>query len=359
MNTPSAHTAKPWLSWQEALFFFIYFALMPALSALQYASDFNERDSLLVTIIYFGIAGLYNIIAYLFYYKFIVPRFLFTRKYGWFIAALLFFLLAFDFYIRFANDWLISKMSFLPEEVTRMAANAFRRERNGPRQSISLTLMHLLAVTAVAYFVRMRQKDREIQQLREQQLQLELDVLKAQVQPHFFFNTLNNIYSLALQQSVQTAPIVQKLAGMMRYILYETSMEKVSLNKEIRFLQDYIGLENIRHDHNKKAAFWVQGNKDDYQVPPLLLLPFVENAFKHGLDQETGNGWIDITILIENNQLNLQVSNSLPAGIASENTGMGLQNVRKRLELLFPGTHQLEIEKKENEFRILLNLQLS
>lgn len=185
MNTPLIHTTKPWLSWQEALFFLIYFAVMPSLSALQYASDFNERDSLLVTIIYFGIAGLYNIIAYLFYYKFIAPRFLFTRKYGWFIVALIFFLIAFDFYIRFANDWLISKMNFLPEEVTRMAANAFRRQRSGPRQSISLTLMHLLAVTAIAYFVRMRQKDREIQQLREQQLQLELDVLKAQVQPHF------------------------------------------------------------------------------------------------------------------------------------------------------------------------------
>lgn len=359
MNTPLIHTTKPWLSWQEALFFLIYFAVMPSLSALQYASDFNERDSLLVTIIYFGIAGLYNIIAYLFYYKFIVPRFLFTRKYGWFIVALIFFLIAFDFYIRFANDWLISKMNFLPEEVTRMAANAFRRQRSGPRQSISLTLMHLLAVTAIAYFVRMRQKDREIQQLREQQLQLELDVLKAQVQPHFFFNTLNNIYSLALQQSVQTAPVVQRLASMMRYILYETSMKKVPLNNEIRFLQDYIELENIRHDNNKQVTFTIQGNTEDFRVPPLLLLPFVENAFKHGLDQETGNGWIDITILIENNQLNLQVCNSLPAGIASGNTGMGLQNVRKRLELLFPGAHQLEIEKKESEFRILLNLQLS
>jgi sensor histidine kinase YesM len=359
MNTPPIHTTKPWLSWQEALFFFIYFALMPSLSALQYASDFNERDTLMVTIVYFGIAGLNNIIAYLFYYKSIVPRFLFTRQYGWFIAALIVFLIAFDFYIRFANDWLISKMSFLPEEVTRMAANAFRRQRNGPRQSISLTLMHLLAVTAVAYFVRMRQKDREIQQLREQQLQLELDVLKAQVQPHFFFNTLNNIYSLALQQSVQTAPVVQRLASMMRYILYETNIEKVSLNNEIRFLQDYIELESIRHDNNKQVALMVQGNKEDYQVPPLLLLPFIENAFKHGFDQETGNGWIDIAILIENSQLNLQVSNSLPAGTASENTGMGLQNVRKRLELLFPGTHQLEIEKKDDEFRILLNLQLS
>lgn len=136
-------------------------------------------------------------------------------------------------------------------------------------------------------------------------------------------------------------------------------MKKVPLNNEIRFLQDYIELENIRHDNNKQVTFTIQGNTEDFRVPPLLLLPFVENAFKHGLDQETGNGWIDITILIENNQLNLQVCNSLPAGIASGNTGMGLQNVRKRLELLFPGAHQLEIEKKESEFRILLNLQLS
>lgn len=359
MNKSTVHTAKSWLSWQEALFFLIYFAIMPSLSALQYASDFNDKDSLMVTVIYFGFAGLFNIIAFLFYYKFIVPRFLFTRRYGWFIIALIVFITVFDFYIRFADDWLISKMSFLPEEVTRMAANAFKRQRNGPRQSIYLTLMHLLAVTAVAYFVRMRQKDREIQQLREQQLQLELDVLKAQMHPHFFFNTLNNIYSLALQQSVQTAPVVQKLASMMRYILYETSMEQVRLSKEIQFLQDYIELENIRHDNNKQISFLVQGNKDDYQIPPLLLLPFVENAFKHGLDQETGSGRIDIAILIEHSQLNLQVSNSLPADTSGSNAGVGLQNVCKRLELLFPGTHQLEIEKTASAFRILLNLQLS
>ncbi|MFT3675566.1 MAG: histidine kinase [Chitinophagaceae bacterium] len=359
MNKPIAHTTKPWLSWQEALFFLIYFAVMPSLSALQYASDFNEKDSLLVTIIYFGVAGFFNIPAFIFYYKFIVPRFLFTRRYGWFIITLLIFIAVFDFYIRFANDWLISKMSFLPDEVTRMAANAFKRQRNGPRQSIYLTLMHLLAVTAVAYFVRMRQKDREIQQLREQQLQLELDALKAQMHPHFFFNTLNNIYSLALQQSSQTAPVVQKLASLMRYILYETSQAHVPLNKEIGFIRDYIELENIRHDTNKQINFLFQGNATAYQVPPLLLLPFVENAFKHGLDQETGNGRIDIAILIEKDQLNLQVSNSLPADITTDATGVGLQNVRKRLELLFPNAHQLDIEKKEDEFRILLNLQLS
>ncbi len=359
MTTPTVHTTKPWLSWQEALFFLIYFAIMPSLSALQYASDFNEKDSLLVTVIYFGVAGLNNIIAFLFYYKFIIPRFLFTRQYGWFIAALIAFIIVFDFYIRFANDWLISQMHFLPDQVTKMAANAFTRERNGPRQSIYLTLMHLLSVTAVAYFVRMRQKDREIQQLREQQLQLELDVLKAQMHPHFFFNTLNNIYSLALQQSSQTAPVVQKLASLMRYILYETNQSQVPLTKEIDFIRDYIELENIRHDANKQISFLFQGDATIYQVPPLLLLPFVENAFKHGLDQETGNGWIDIAILIEKDQLNLQVSNSLPADMVSTMTGVGLQNVRKRLELLFPNAHHLDIEKKKAEFRILLNLQLS
>lgn len=359
MTTPTVHTTKPWLSWQEALFFLIYFAFMPSLSALQYASDFNEKDSLLATVIYFGMAGLNNIIAYLFYYKFIIPRFLFTRRYGLFIVALVAFIIAFDFYIRFANDWLISKMSFLPADVTQLAANAFKRERNGPRQSISLTLMHLLAVTAVAYFIRMRQKDREIQQLREQQLHLELDALKAQMHPHFFFNTLNNIYSLALQQSLQTAPVVQKLASLMRYILYETNQLRVTLTKEIDFIRDYIELEKIRHDTNKQISFLFQGNATGYQVPPLLLLPFVENAFKHGLDQETGNGWIDIAILIEKDQLNLQVSNSLPADLAGTTTGVGLQNVRKRLALLFPDAYQLDIEKKKGEFRILLNLQLS
>jgi LytS/YehU family sensor histidine kinase len=167
---------------------------------------------------------------------------------------------------------------------------------------------------------------------------------------------MNNIYSLALKQSKDTAPVVARLADMMRYILYEADQSRVPLTKEVSFLSNYIEVERIRHRHNT-IQFDVQGINDVPMIEPLLLLPFIENAFKHGLEQETGIGHVKIILCIIDNELTLDVSNSKPIGL-NPSTGIGLQNVLKRLQLLYPNVHDLQVNEKTDAHNIILTLQL-
>lgn len=349
----------PFLTWQEALFFVVYFMVFPIITGLQYSS-FYENQVFFETFTYHTVAGLLIIIPFLFYYKIIVPRYLFTRRYVLFACALLVFIVAYDLYIRYVIDLGISKMSFLPDGTQKIGRSAFKRPQ-WIRQSITLTITNLLSVTAVAFFARVLYKERQVQQLQQQQLRMELNALKAQLHPHFFFNTLNNIYSLALQRSAATAPVVNKLAAMMRYMLYLSDVPAVPLKQEIDFISNYISLEQLRHDANVQISFDFQGNADDVTIAPFLLLPFVENAFKHGIDNETGNGFTEIIIVAEPGELTMTVKNSKPQFPADTDNhkGVGLSNVQKRLALLYPDKHQLLATDTEHQYSVYLNLSLA
>ncbi|MFT3825014.1 MAG: histidine kinase [Chitinophagaceae bacterium] len=348
------------LTWQEALFFVIYFVAFPLITGLQYRGSYSNED-FFVTFSYHTIAGLLDIIPFLFYYKVIVPRYLFTRRYVLFVCVLLLFIVAFDLYLRYIIDLGIWKMSFLPDEVQQLGKASFKRTR-WIRQGITITFMNVLSVTALAFFVQVLRKERQVQQLQQQQLRMELHVLKAQLHPHFFFNTLNNIYSLALQQSSSTAPVVNKLATMMRYMLYQSDAPTVSLQQEIDFISNYISLEQLRHDANVQISFDFQGKANGMHLPPFLLLPFIENAFKHGTDNETGTGSIEIVIVAEPHELTMTVKNSKPkiaGNDMTEDKGVGLVNVQKRLALLYPDKYKLLATETERQYSVYLNLSLS
>ena len=183
----------------------------------------------------------------------------------------------------------------------------------------------------------------------------ELTYLKAQLQPHFFFNTLNNIYSLALIQSKDTAPLVAKLAEMMRYILYKSDEKLVSLKEEVAFLQNYVEVERIRYRSAIKINFETQGIDEESKISPLLLLPFIENAFKHGIEEEEKDGFVNIIICKTEDELTLEVSNSIAK--TKENLGgIGLVNVKKRLEILYPNSHLLAIENDGIVYNVNLTL---
>ncbi|MBK5286245.1 MAG: histidine kinase, partial [Bacteroidia bacterium] len=201
----------------------------------------------------------------------------------------------------------------------------------------------------------------KVLELQKDNLQLELNALKAQVNPHFLFNTLNNIYSLALRKSEKTPEMILKLSDMMRYLLYECNVAQVPLQKEINFINNYIELEKIRHDKNVKIDFSLTGNLDDSEIAPLLLIPFVENSFKHGVNALVGKGWVDIRLNIMNKKLSLVVVNSKPEnnnGTGKEK-GIGLENVKKRLELLYPGKYTLSIEPQEEKFLVNLSVDIN
>jgi hypothetical protein len=192
-------------------------------------------------------------------------------------------------------------------------------------------------------------------------LKTELSLLRSQVSPHFMFNVLNNMVALARKQSDQLEPSLIKLSSLMRYMLYETEEEKVSLEKETEYLQSYIDLQQQRF--GKKVAIHVTMHPSDklYFIEPMLLIPFVENAFKHGTGM-IDHAQIDIELSAANNQLHFKVQNKYnPASeeIKDKASGIGLNNVQRRLELLYHKTHHLKVSKENNLFTILLQINLS
>ena len=189
----------------------------------------------------------------------------------------------------------------------------------------------------------------------------ELNFLKGQVNPHFLFNTLNNLYALILEKSDKSGEAVLKLADIMKYILAEGKEDKVMLQKEIQLLYNYTDLERLRKP-DAEIIFNASGNIGNYFITPLLLLPLVENAFKYGLNSVAKNGFVRINMKTERERLNVIVENNIPPvknNEALQSLGIGIDNVKKRLEMLYAGKYALSIENRSNSFFVNLQLQLA
>jgi sensor histidine kinase YesM len=190
----------------------------------------------------------------------------------------------------------------------------------------------------------------------EEKLHAELAYLKAQINPHFLFNTLNSIYAMALGRSEQTAGAIVQLSSMMRYVLVEAGKEKVPLEKELAYLTDYIQLQQTRFEGSLQVVFEIKGWPEGRHIFPLLLIPFVENAFKYGVNPEAPST-IFIYIDIGDQDLKLRVTNRKVAVVPGDTPGgLGISNTRRRLQLLYPGRHSLIIEDGTNTFTVSLNL---
>ena len=205
---------------------------------------------------------------------------------------------------------------------------------------------------------------RERIDLQRQNLTSELKYLKTQINPHFFFNTLNSLYALTLKKSDKAPEIVLKLSEMMRYMLYESNERLIELNQEINYVKNYLELEKLRHGDHIKVDLKIEGDANGLKIAPLLFIPFLENCFKHGIDHEIKSGYVEISIKIDNDDLSLDVKNSLPNDRKENSSkkkvgGIGLTNVRRRLNILYPKKHKLDINKTEKEFIVMLQLQLS
>jgi two-component system, LytTR family, sensor kinase len=201
----------------------------------------------------------------------------------------------------------------------------------------------------------------KIKRIELEKAQAELNFLKAQVNPHFLFNTLNNLYGLIIEKSDKSGECVLKLADILKYTLSEGNQDKVLLKKELLLLENYIGLEKLRKP-DADVSFTSECTNNNLQITPLLLLPFVENAFKHGLNTVSKNGFIHLKIKTKEQSLSLSIENNIPpAGntIAIESHGIGIDNVKKRLNLLYPNRHELLIERKSNSFFVNLKLELT
>ncbi|MXV51145.1 histidine kinase [Pedobacter sp. HMF7647] len=203
------------------------------------------------------------------------------------------------------------------------------------------------------------EQQRVIQRITVEKLNAELDFLRAQINPHFLFNILNNLYALTLKRSELAPDVVLKLSAMMEYMLYDSNDEKVLLNKELNYLRNYIDLERLRLNDGANINLQIDQAPEGQKIAPLLLLPLIENAFKHGLSKKTENGWLKVNIGLDGTTLTVLVDNTkTPLNGQHLKGGIGLSNLRKRLELLYPQRHKLELEDLRDTFKGKLVIEL-
>jgi len=204
--------------------------------------------------------------------------------------------------------------------------------------------------------------ERDRRELEAQKTQSELRFLKSQINPHFLFNTLNNLYALTLKKSDAAPEIVLKLSDMMRYMLYECNEKVVPLSKEIRYIENYLDLEKIRQGGDVDMRFEVEGDIENHEVAPLLFIPFIENSFKHGVNRQLSNAFVHLKMKVTDDYITMDLVNSkpdpVPSSMEQKAGGIGLVNVKHQLNLLYPKRHQLTIEDSPVSYQIHLKINL-
>lgn len=224
-----------------------------------------------------------------------------------------------------------------------------------------INLFFFIVITSSFKFFReYLRKQKLLIKAENEQLKIELSLLKSQVNPHFLFNTLNNLYGLIVQsQNQKAAEITLKLSDLMRYLLESSKTDLVSLNKEIKFIKNYLALEKIRLNENTEIKFEVSGTDKEVVIAPLLFIPLVENAFKHGLLTISDESFAHFSLSVQGKDLFFEALNSVGKSLDKHlKSGTGIDNLRKRLQLIYPQKHQLEIEETETLFKVTLHMQL-
>lgn len=232
--------------------------------------------------------------------------------------------------------------------------------------SYFFTTAFYIGITSLAKFVKdwleLQDISLRYHKIEREKLEVELHTLKAQINPHFLFNSLNNIYSLALVNSKQTPVMILKLSDLMRHVLYESRENFISLKSEIDFIRNFIDLQRIRLSKKTDIRFNIEGEIQNRLIIPLIFEPFVDNAFKHGPKSMNEKAYIHVSIFLENDWLYFKVENNFeydeyPEGNMAH--GIGLKNVQKRLAFLYEkDQYHLDISKKENIFKVELRLIL-
>ena len=227
-------------------------------------------------------------------------------------------------------------------------------------QVVAITLFIVLFVGLLRFAVDWFELEAKKKEVENEKLMSELNFLKAQINPHFLFNTLNNLYYLAYTQSPNTTEVIAKLSQMMRYMIYDSNDAQVSLTREIEYMQNYISLEKLRLNNEIPIRFTVEGATESVFIAPLILITFLENAFKHGVSNNSSEAWVSIFISIEGTQCIYRVENSKRANTPSnhEKSGIGLANVQRRLELSYPGKFTLAVNDLPEKYAVELKLNL-
>lgn len=223
-------------------------------------------------------------------------------------------------------------------------------------------MLNLSAPIFISGLLRMYVEWRKNEDLRQvvekEKVSSELQFLKTQLNPHFLFNSLNAIYSLSVKNSSRTSEAIISLSELMRYMLYEADKDKVPLGKEMEYIQNYVQLQRLRLSDSANVKLKISGNERNKEVPPLLFISFIENAFKYGTDYK-GKTYVNINLLIDEKKIDFKVENKIGAQRKqNKNSGVGLENIKNRLRLLYPNSHQLNITDDGETYVVELTLYL-
>ena len=279
----------------------------------------------------------------------LIPALIYRKRYGYYIFSLMLALL-----VAALIDQLLKKM------YAHFGSQLFAYTSDMSFKNIfveAINFFYPLGFTTGIKLAKDWIQNQQLMKAREKQfLETELNFLKTQIHPHFFFNTLNNLYSLTLKKSDQAPEVVLKLSALMSYMLYESNTPKVSLSKEINYLQNYLDLEKLRFGQRLTVLFEIEGQIEEVSIPPMILILFVENSFKHGVKNNVNHIQIDISLKMEGAYLYFQVKNPVGNHSSTGNEGIGLKNARRRLDLLYVKNYQLDISESDGQFFVFLKM---
>jgi two-component system, LytTR family, sensor kinase len=318
------------------------------IAIIPYLFTGNQSRFALNNIVIWTKGFIFSIALFYLFYGYVIKVFLKSD------ALIRFFIIAFLFFSAFLAleitadyfTWHIIKPDFRYNTPGKIFNNIFI---NG-----FIVSMALLVLLIENWFYTQKYQ----QEIEKEKLESELKMLRFQVNPHFLFNTLNNIYSLVYKKSDSAPEAILKLSALMRYMLYESEGSRVALSKELDYLQNFVELQRLRLVSNQQVKMIVEGDADGYEIAPLLLVPFIENAFKHGT-RASKDTTINISILINAGLLTFSCVNDFDPGMISQvNSGIGMNNVKKRLEMLYNGRYNLNIDMADSRYKVILTLEL-
>ena len=279
----------------------------------------------------------------------LIPRYLMQRKYVFYFLFLLVLIVAASYNASLIRP-ILDRYS-LDKNPNPEASNVFYQ--------VFMIVEFLIAFALVQFSVERFEAAHQLKIMEKEKLNAEYDNLKSQLNPHFLFNSLNTIYGITRKKDPEAGDAVMLLSDMLRYMLYECNTDRVPLTKEIEYIHNYIKLASLRMRKNARVDFAVDGDPDHKSVVPLLLIPFIENCFKHGIEMQREDPWVRIRIGIHGEELTLHCVNNFGRQAEKNRSGgVGLINVKKRLELSYPGKHTLQIDERPHEYEVNLKIDL-
>lgn len=330
----------------------IVFLLPIVLTSIERRQDFNFIGRVLTR------TSIYAIIFYV-SYLWLIPGLLFRgRKWNYYVSVIILIIS-----LYFVNETVNRNFFTSKEYAAKIKSNSKgKKSFHYPRRfDIYNYLFTSVLISGFSLGLRLTGKfnenEKKRKELEKDKLSSELALLKNQVSPHFFFNTLNNIYSLTEINTKEAQNAILQLSKLMRYLLYESEKGDTKLSSEIAFMKNYIDLMKLRLSDKVKLSYEFPSYFKDISIPPLIFIPFIENAFKHGVSYRD-KSFINISLNSLDKEIVFNCKNSIVKKEDSGESGIGLENVRKRLRLLFPDTHKLEINQNNEEFYVILVIQI-